>query len=85
MYLVAFFFPPLAVWMCGKPVQALLALVLSCLGLLPGSLYAIIIVADHKADERNNKLVRAIRGSRRRQALPPPEAPASPDNPFDFS
>lgn len=67
MYLVAIFCPPLAVLMCGKPFQAVVAFFLWLLLWIPGSIYACAIVAERNADRRNDELVRAVRGGRSRR------------------
>lgn len=60
MYLLAIVFPPLAVLFCGKPVQFLLNLLLCFLGWVPGMIHAILVVADQKAQERNQALIDAL-------------------------
>ena len=69
LYLVAVIFPPLAVLLCGKPVQAVLNVFLSLLFYIPGLIHAIAVVADHNANNRTDKIVRAMQqgpGSPRR-------------------
>lgn len=61
MYLLAILLPPVAVLLCGKPVQALLNLGLTLLLWIPGSIHACLVVASHNADKRNDKLVKAMR------------------------
>lgn len=59
MYLLAILLPPLAVLLCGKPIQALFNLLLCfCFG-IPGMIHALLIVKDHKDDKRINKLIKA--------------------------
>ncbi len=60
MYLIAIVCPPLAVLMCGKPFQAILCLFLSLVW-LPGAIHACMVVTAYKADQRNEKLVSAMR------------------------
>lgn len=60
MYLLAIICPPLAVLLCGKPIQALLSIGLTILGLLPGIIHACFVVSSHKADKRNEKLISAM-------------------------
>ena len=55
MYLLAIIFPPLAVFFCGKPMQALSNLLLCLFGLLPGIIHAILVVNEYKADKRARK------------------------------
>lgn len=54
----AIFCPPIAVIMAGKPIQALIALLLWFCLWIPGSIYAWGIVSDHKADKRMEKQVK---------------------------
>jgi uncharacterized membrane protein YqaE (UPF0057 family) len=60
-YLLAIVLPPLAVLLCGKPIQALLNLVLTLLGCLPGMVHAILVVNGHLADKRTDRLIRELR------------------------
>ncbi|ASB60393.1 YqaE/Pmp3 family membrane protein [Bacillus stercoris] len=52
MYLLAVLCPPLAVLFSGKPFQALLNLILTCIFWLPGAIHACFIVADRRAEKR---------------------------------
>lgn len=52
--------PPLAVLLCGKPFQAVLAFILTLCFYVPGVIYALIVVSSHKADKRADKIVKAI-------------------------
>lgn len=63
-YLLAVILPPLAVLLCGKPGQALLNLILTIIGWLPGVIHAILVVNSHKADKRNKELIEAIQQNR---------------------
>lgn len=60
-YLFAFLLPPLAVLLCGRPVTALLNCLLTLLLWIPGVIHALFVVADHNADVRNKRLVRALK------------------------
>ena len=60
LYLLAILLPPLAVLLCGKPIQALLNLLLTVLGYFPGLIHAILVVNAYKADQRNDRLIRAM-------------------------
>lgn len=60
IYLIAILIPPLAVLMKGKPVQALLNLVLTLLGYFPGSIHAILVVNKANADKRHKEQLEAI-------------------------
>jgi uncharacterized membrane protein YqaE (UPF0057 family) len=59
-YLIAIVFPPLAVLLCGKPVQAILNLVLTLFLWVPGIVHALFVVADHKAEKRTRRIERAL-------------------------
>ena len=61
LYLIAILLPPLAVLFCGKPFQALLNLVLTLLGWIPGVIHACLVVSSHHADQRNQRLLDAMR------------------------
>jgi uncharacterized membrane protein YqaE (UPF0057 family) len=58
-YLIALLCPPLAVLLCGKPGKALLNCLLCLCFLVPGVIHAILLVADHKADLRADRVMRA--------------------------
>ncbi len=60
LYLVAVIFPPLAVLMLGKPVQALLNLLLTAFFWVPGIIHAVVLIGEHNADRRNRELIRAL-------------------------
>ena len=62
-YFFAIVLPPLAVLLCGKPIQFILNIFLTLLGWIPGVIHAILVVNSHLADKRTNKVVRAIRKS----------------------
>jgi uncharacterized membrane protein YqaE (UPF0057 family) len=61
MYLLAIICPPLAVLLVGKPGQALLNLLLCCCLVFPGVIHAICVVAESKAEARNDRVLAAIR------------------------
>ena len=62
-YLIAILLPPLAVLLCGKPVQFFLNIVLTLLFWIPGMIHAILVVNSHLADKRTDRVVRAVRGA----------------------
>lgn len=62
LYLLAIVFPPLAVLLCGKPVQALLNFGLLLLLWFPGALHALLVVNAHQAQKRQDELIRALGG-----------------------
>jgi len=65
LYLVAVVLPPLAVFLCGKPFQALLSIPLTLLGWAPGVIHALFVVSNHYADQRSERVIRAMGGRRR--------------------
>jgi uncharacterized membrane protein YqaE (UPF0057 family) len=60
-YLLAIVLPPLAVLLCGKPIQAILNCFLTLLFWIPGVVHALFVVNNHLADKRTERLIRAIR------------------------
>ena len=57
LYLLCIILPPVAVLLTGKPIQALLNLLL-CFGFwLPGVIHAFAVVNDHKSEKRLKKHV----------------------------
>ncbi|OED44269.1 hemolysin BL lytic component L2 [Endozoicomonas sp. (ex Bugula neritina AB1)] len=60
-YFLAILFPPLAVFLCGKPIQGILNIVLTLLGWIPGVIHALFVVNAHLADKRNEELISAIK------------------------
>lgn len=63
MRLLAIFLPPLAVLLCGKPIQALINFCLMFLFWIPAVVHAWGVVSDRKADKRMKKQTKALRGS----------------------
>ncbi|CDQ20978.1 YqaE/Pmp3 family membrane protein [Halobacillus karajensis] len=60
-YLLAIFLPPVAVLMVGRPIQAVLNFFLWLLLWVPGSIHAILVVNEHKADKRMKKQVKMMK------------------------
>lgn len=58
LYLLAIIFPPLAVLLAGRPIQALLNLGLTLLIWIPGVIHAILVINEKKADKRMVKQVK---------------------------
>lgn len=52
LYLLAILLPPLAVLLTGRPFQAILNFFLTLMLWFPGALHAILVVNEHKADQR---------------------------------
>jgi uncharacterized membrane protein YqaE (UPF0057 family) len=61
-YFFAIALPPLAVLLCGKPFQFLLNILLTCCYVIPGVIHALLVVSSKMADERQNKLIKALGG-----------------------
>ena len=59
-YLLAIVLPPLAVLLCGKPLQFLLNIVLTAFFWVPGIVHAVLVVHDHLEDKRAERLMKAI-------------------------
>lgn len=64
-YLLAIVLPPVAVLMCGKPMQAVLNLFLTFLLWVPGAIHAILVVSSYQADKRNERLIEATKATAR--------------------
>jgi uncharacterized membrane protein YqaE (UPF0057 family) len=60
-YLLAVILPPVAVLICGKPIQALINLVLTLLFWIPGLIHAIFVVNGYYADQRADRVIEAIK------------------------
>lgn len=60
-YLLAVILPPVAVLICGKPIQALLNLVLTLLFWIPGLIHALFVVNGYYADKRTDRVIEAIK------------------------
>ncbi|QFS50968.1 YqaE/Pmp3 family membrane protein [Nostoc sphaeroides] len=57
LYILAIFFPPIAILLCGKPIQVFfnVLLILSgffFFGFFPCIIHAIIVVSNHLAEQR---------------------------------
>ena len=61
LYLLAIFCAPLAVLLCGKPVQAAINFVLTLLLWIPGVIHAWAIVSESKADKRTATITQVMR------------------------
>jgi uncharacterized membrane protein YqaE (UPF0057 family) len=60
LYFLAIILPPLAVLLCGKPIQFFLNIILTLLFWIPGMIHAILVVHSHLADKRTKQIVKAI-------------------------
>lgn len=75
LYLLAIFLPPIAIFLCGKPFQAIfnfimcaLFIVISILSLglvtptwLIPVIHAWIVIRGHSHDKRTNKIIEALK------------------------
>lgn len=52
LYFLAMVLPPLAVLFTGRKTAAILNIPLTLAGWLPGVLHAVLVVNEHKADQR---------------------------------
>ena len=60
LYLLAIVAPPIAVLLTGRPMQALLNCLLTLLGWVPGIIHAILVVNEHKANKRADRLANRL-------------------------
>lgn len=60
-FLLAILLPPLAVLSCGKPVQAVLNLLLTLCFWLPGALHAVLVVNQYYEDRNADRIIAAMR------------------------
>lgn len=63
LYVLAILLPPVALLLCGKPFQALASVVLhaTIVGWLPASIWALFVVNNHYAEQREKKLLSEMR------------------------
>jgi uncharacterized membrane protein YqaE (UPF0057 family) len=61
LYLLAIVLPPVAVLICGKPIQALINLGLTLLFWIPGVIHAMLVVSSRNADKRTTRIVDAMK------------------------
>jgi uncharacterized membrane protein YqaE (UPF0057 family) len=64
MRLLCIICPPLAVLLCGKPIQALVNLLLTLLLVIPGVIHAWSVVTDSRADKKHREMVSAVRSNK---------------------
>jgi len=58
-YFLAIILPPVAVLLCGKPIQFVFNILLTLLFWIPGVIHAILVVNSHLADKRTDRIVQA--------------------------
>ncbi len=61
LYLVALLLPPVAVLLAGRPIQALLNLLLWFCFVIPGVIHACLVVHEHYNDQRTRRIIAALR------------------------
>jgi uncharacterized membrane protein YqaE (UPF0057 family) len=59
LYLLAILLPPVAVFLCGKPIQGLLNILLTLCFWLPGAIHALLVVSSTQADRRAQQIVKS--------------------------
>lgn len=62
-YFFAIVLPPIAVLLCGRPLLAVLNLLLCLFFWIPGALHACLVVHEHLADKRERRLARELKAS----------------------
>lgn len=67
LYLLAFFLPPVAVLLAGRPGSAFLNFILCLLLYIPGVIHAMLVIHDAKVEKRNEKLIRAMQKQNKAQ------------------
>lgn len=65
LYFWAMVAPPLAVLLTGRKTAALLNAPLTLAGWLPGVLHAVLVINEHKADQRARRYCRGERAVER--------------------
>ena len=63
-YLLAIVLPPVAVFLCGKPVQGILNIILTLCFWIPGVIHALFVVNSHLADKRTDRIVEAMKSNK---------------------
>jgi uncharacterized membrane protein YqaE (UPF0057 family) len=60
-YLLAILLPPVAVLLCGKPIQALLNLILTLCLWVPGALHAVLVVNRYYEERDTERIINALK------------------------
>lgn len=63
-YLIAILLPPLAVFLCGKPMVGILNIFLTLCFWIPGVVHALFVVHNHLNEKQTQKIVDAIKDSK---------------------
>ena len=66
MYLLAMLLPPLAMLMVGRPMEAVICLILqlTVFGWLPAAIWACFMVNSHQTEKRLERMVKESRKNR---------------------
>ncbi|MCR8921424.1 YqaE/Pmp3 family membrane protein [Dasania sp. GY-MA-18] len=59
-YLLAILLPPVAVFLCGKPMVGILNIILTLCFWVPGVVHALFVVHSHLNEKQTQKIVDAI-------------------------
>ncbi|WP_026244793.1 YqaE/Pmp3 family membrane protein [Dasania marina] len=59
-YLLAILLPPVAVFLCGKPMVGILNIILTLCFWIPGVVHALFVVHNHLNNKQTQKIVDAI-------------------------
>ena len=62
LYILAIVMPPLAVLLTGRPLTAGLNCLLTLCFWIPGIIHAFLVVNEHKANQRSDRMADKIRG-----------------------
>jgi uncharacterized membrane protein YqaE (UPF0057 family) len=65
-YLMAFFLPPVAVLLCGKPVRLCASVPLTLCLWVPGVVHALVVVRRQATEERAERLAAVVLASEER-------------------
>ncbi len=58
-YLLAILLPPVAVFLCGKPIQGIISIILTLCFWIPGIIHALFVVHSHLQDKCTDRIVKA--------------------------
>lgn len=72
--------PPVAVLMCGKPIQAVINLGLTICFYVPGLIHALLVVSSYNADQRTKTITDTIQAAAQTQAAATAAAAAQQKN-----
>jgi uncharacterized membrane protein YqaE (UPF0057 family) len=61
-YLLAILLPPIAVFICGKPIQGIINIILTLCFYVPGAIHAVLVVHSYLEDKRTDRIVEAMKG-----------------------